>query len=391
MPKALVIDDDPATRPMFEESLKAAGGGSDFEFVFAKTETEALDALRAGDGLDIAIVAVDSGVIGGMALFQKLAAEDARLPRIALSGKPDLDQIRMALKDGASDFLVKPVAKDELAATLDRVYRVCERRRLSWKNETELSAIRREIEIAGEIQKRILPSRFPVTPGLDIFARTLPAHDMGGDFYDVFRLPDGGLGLVIADVSGKGVPAAFYMAVAHTLIQATARHAAAPGDCMRQVNQLLCRHDVQGMFVSVFYGVLDTKKWKLTFANAGHPPPLLMSPLGAGLDESQTEGLVIPLDGGAGTLLGIDEDQTYEEGFVDLDPGEGVYFYTDGLTEAFDSERNAFGEERLWGCLSMTASGSASDLAGAVTKAIADFVGDADQHDDITSLVIKRV
>jgi len=380
MPKALVIDDDPAVRAMFEGSL-----GPEFEFLFAATEAEALEALRAGKGLDIAIVAVDSGEIGGMALFHKLDAEDARLPRIALSGTPDLAQIRGALKNGASDFLVKPVAKSELEETLGRVYQVCERRRKTWKNETELAAIRREIEIAGEIQKRILPTRFPVVEGLDFFARTLPARDMGGDFYDVFRLSKGNLGLVIADVSGKGVPAAFYMAVARTLIRATAAHAASPGDCMGQVNRLLYRHDVKGMFVSVFYGVLDTNAWTLTFANAGHPPPLVISPAGDG------EGLVITLDGGEGTVLGIDEEQTYEEGSVDLDPGEGIYFYTDGLTEALDGDNNAFGEERLWRCLSGTAAGSASDLAGAVTKAIAEFVGDADQHDDITSLAVKRV
>ena len=139
------------------------------------------------------------------------------------------------------------------------------------------------------------------------------------------------------------------------------------------------------MFVSVFYGVLDAQTWALTFANGGHPPPLLVTPVGGG------EGRIGTLRGGAGTLLGIDEDQVYEEGSLTLDAGEGVYFYTDGLTEAFDSDHTPFGEERLWGCLSTTAGGSPSDLAGAVTAAIAGFVGDAPQHDDITNLVIKRV
>ena len=385
MPKTIVIDDDPKTEPMFLEALAGLGAGAgDNTFVFATSETEALVMLHAHKDLDIAIVCVDSEKLGGMELFLKLDPDDARLPRIAMSGNPDLDQLRRALKEGVSDFLVKPIDGAELAQSLARVYRECEQRRKSWKNETDLAAIRREVEIAGEIQRRILPSRFPVVEGLDVFARTLPAKDVGGDFYDVFELPDGNLGLVIADVTGKGVPAAFFMAVARTLIRATALHETRPGPCLEQVNRLLCRHEVPGMLVSVFYGILDGKTWKLTFANGGHPPPLLVTAIGG------EEGLVEPLEGGAGTLLGIDEGQVYEEGSLTLDPGEGVYFYTDGLTEAFDSDHAPFGEECLWGCLSANAGGSASDLAGAVTAAIALFVGDAPQHDDITNLVIKR-
>ena len=387
MPKTLVVDDDPAAEAMFQEAVQGkegSAGEGGYEFVFAATDEDALEVLRGLKDLDIAIITVDSHSLSGLKLFKELDAEDARLPRIALTGKPDLDQFRRALKEGASDFLVKPFGRDELTAMLARVYHECERRRSSWKNETELAAIRREVEIAGEIQRRILPSRFPVRQGLDIFARTLQASEMGGDFFDVFELKDRRVGLVIADVSGKGIPAAFYMAVARTLIQATALHEPSPSACLEQVNRLLCRHDVPGMFVTVFYGVLDTESWEMTYANAGHPPPLVIDPI------SQREGLITALVGGEGTVLGIDEGQAYEEGSVGLNPGEGVYFFTDGLTEAFDFENNPFGDQRLWGCLSVHAGGSASDLAGAVALAIKDFVGTAPQHDDITNLVIKR-
>ncbi|MDA1091089.1 MAG: SpoIIE family protein phosphatase [Proteobacteria bacterium] len=380
MAKTLVIDDDPAIADMFRN------GGGDHEFVFAASDAAAIAALSARDDLDIAIVAIDSGTISGIDLFLKLDPKDARLPRIALAAAPDLELLRLSLKRGASDFLVKPVDADELSETLERVYRVCERRRANWKNETELSAIRREVEIAGEIQRRILPQTFPVVGGLDIFAHTVPAKEMGGDFYDVFTLPDGNLGLVIADVAGKGVPAAFFMAVARTLIRATAFHEAGPARCLQQVNQLLCRHDVPGMFVSVFYGVLDRDRWMLSFANGGHPLPLLVRP-GVGDDTAVIEAL----EGGRGTLLGIDEAQTYEQAAMPLDPGAGIFFYTDGLTEAFNAAHNPFGEERLEAALSRHGAKSPSDMAGAVAAAIAEFVGEAAQHDDITSLVIKRV
>ncbi len=386
MPRTLVVDDDPATEAMFRDVLKKREAKN--EFLFASSDSEALKLLQDSEDLDVVIIAVDSEKLSGLKLLQKLDAEDARLPRIALTGKPDLEQLRQALQEGASDFLVKPVNADDLRPMLARVYRECERRRLIWRNENELAAIRREIEIAGDIQRRILPGRFPVRDGLDIFARTLQASEMGGDFYDVFELPSGSLGLVIADVAGKGIPAAFFMAVARTLIRATALHEPDPAACLEQVNRLLCRHNVPGMFVTVFYAVLDTESWEMTYANAGHPPPLVIEPIGP---SGQGEGLITALEGGGGTVLGVDEDQAYERGSLPLGPGEGVYFFTDGLTEAFDFENNPFGDQRLWGCLSANAGGSASDLAGAVALAIGDFVGTAPQHDDITNLVIKRV
>ena len=380
MAKTLVVDDGPEVEAMFSG---VGDGAGDSEFVFARSDEEAIDILTSRDDLDMAIVAIDSEVVSGMDMFHRLDAKDARLPRIALSATPDINLLRQSLKDGASDFLVKPVSSDELTETLMRVYQVCERRRQSWKNETELSGIRREIEIASGIQRRILPRRFPAIDGVDVFARTLPAKDMGGDFYDVFVLPDGEIGLVIADVSGKGIPAAFFMAVARTLIRATAFHETEPGPCLEQVNRLLCRHGVPGMFVSVFYGVLYKSTWRLTYANGGHPLPLLVSP--------STPDKVSALDSGRGTLLGIDEEQVYEEADLTLAAGDGIYFHTDGLTEAFNADPLPFGNDRLLAALESQAAGSPSDMAGAVSNAIADFVGEAPQHGDITALVIKRV
>ena len=385
MPRTLVVDDDPATETMFRDVLGKREAKK--EFLFASSDEDALRLLRDSEDLDVVIIAVDSEKLIGLKLLQELDSKDARLPRIALTSKPDLEQLRQALQEGASDFLVKPVNAEDLRPMLARVYRECERRRMIWRNENELAAIRREIEIAGEIQRRILPSRFPVRAGLDIFARTLQASQMGGDFYDVFVLPSGSLGLVIADVAGKGIPAAFFMAVARTMIRSSALHEPDPAACLEQVNLLLCRHNVPGMFVTVFYAVLDTDNWELTYANAGHPPPLVVEPIGP---NGEGEGLITALEGSEGTVLGVDEEQTYERGSLPLAPGEGVFFFTDGLTEAFEFENNPFGDQRLWGCLSANAGGSASDLAGAVALAIGDFVGDAPQHDDITTLAIKR-
>lgn len=380
MPKTLVVDDDPATRVLIEGAAARMDKRSR-AFVFAETEAEALRVMTGADDLDIALVTVDSDAISGMDLFRQLGGVKLRVPRIALTDGHDLSRIRKAMNDGAVDFLTKPLDVDDLAVTIDKAWADCERRREAWKTEAQLAAIRREIDIAGEIQKRILPREFPGGRDFSMSAEIRPAKEMGGDFYDFFEIGDQKLGLVVADVSGKGVPAAFFMAVARTLIQATANTVNAPNACLEQVNTLLCRHNIPGMFVSVFYGVLDTKTWVLEYANGGHLPPYLVPAAG---------GDIVPLEGGDGVVLGITEDVPYEVAAVALNKGDALFFYTDGLTEAFDVDRNQFSDERLIQYLLENRDETATALAENVFAFVNTFTGEAPQSDDITSLVIKR-
>ena len=156
------------------------------------------------------------------------------------------------MNQGAADFLTKPVEIADLLATVKKVYADYKMRRNAWKTESQLAAVRREMDLAGTIQKRILPRTFPNSGEMDIFAQTTPAQEMGGDFYDFFDMPGGKTALVVADVSGKGVAAAFYMAVVRTLFRAVAPAASGPATCLTDVNRLLIGHDIPGMFVTVF-------------------------------------------------------------------------------------------------------------------------------------------
>jgi sigma-B regulation protein RsbU (phosphoserine phosphatase) len=381
MPKTLVVDDDPATRALIEAPNAGVADGGRRTFVFAKTEEEALRIMTSESDLDIALVTIDSADISGMDLFKRLGGVKLRVPRIALTNGDDLTRIRKAMNDGASDFLTKPLDPADLALTIDKAWADCQRRREAWQTEAQLAAIRREIDIAGEIQKRILPREFPSGRDFDIRAEIRPAKEMGGDFYDFFELGENKLGLVVADVSGKGVPAAFFMAVARTLIQATAMTVDNPNDCLEQVNTLLYRHNIPGMFVSVFYGILDTKRWVLDYANGGHLPPYLVPADG---------GDVITLEGGDGVVLGITEDVPYEKASIAISKGDALFFYTDGLTEAFDVDRNQFSDERLIRYLLEHRDDNATAIAENVFAFVNTFTGDAPQSDDITSLVIKR-
>lgn len=376
MPKTLIIDDDPE----FEAHIRAHFALGDNHFVFAHSKTEALAIMEQSDDIDIAAVTIDDPAIGGMGIFRELKDKRLRVPRIALTGTRDLPAIRAAMNEGAVDFLTKPVSMADFEATLRKVFGDCEERRKAWRTEAQLAAVKREMDLAGTIQKRILPDLFPSTSSLEMFALTEPAREMGGDFYDFFDLADGRVALVVADVAGKGVPAAFYMAVVRTLFRAAAPQASSPAKCMEEVNRILVSHNIPGMFVTVFYAVLDPKTWTLEFSNAGHMPPLLVG----------REGTVQSIESGGGVVLGFDHGIDYEQDSLTLGQGEALFIYTDGLTEAFDADRQPFSEERLIDYLLENRSLSAHALATNVFAFVGAHAGETPQSDDITSLVIRR-
>lgn len=379
MPLTLVIDKDAQFRKACETNFQST---SDHRFIFATSDEEAFELIKDTPEIDLAIVSIDGDGISGIDLFKKLQGVRLRVPRIALTAEHDLVNIRKAMNEGAADFLTKPVNPDDLRVTIDKVFSDCEARRAAWSNERQLSAIKRELDIAEEIQRQILPSIFPSREKLEISAHLLPAKRMSGDFYDTFDLPDGRIGIAVADVSGKGIPAAFFMAVARTLLRATAMTVLEPGKCLSMVNNMLCQHQITSMFVSVFYCVLDPKTWDLTYCNGGHLPPYLVH----GEDGKGAR----PLEGGNGIVLGVEEDMVFEDSQCRLDVGDALFFYTDGVTEAFDRNKNQFSEERLIDYLLDNRSLSAHAISRNLYAFVDDFRDGAEQNDDFTSLVIKR-
>ncbi len=245
-------------------------------------------------------------------------------------------------------------------------------------DHNKLAAIQNELDIARTMQQSILPRRFPSEPEVQLHARMLPAKDVGGDFYDFFWLAPGLLGVVVADVSGKGVPAALFMAVARTLIRATATTSDGPGACFRLVNTLLAEDNDTAMFVTVFYGVLDTASGEMMYANAGHCPPCVVSP----------EGTVSTLPGTGGMALGVIEDMNFVEATVVLQPGCKLLFYTDGVTEAFDPALTEFTEARLRQTLAGTNTIPVAAFVDGVVAAVESFAAGAPQADDLTCLAL---
>jgi serine phosphatase RsbU (regulator of sigma subunit) len=235
----------------------------------------------------------------------------------------------------------------------------------------------RELATARALQSAILPERFPVAPGCDGAARMLAATTMGGDFYDFIELPDGRIGLVMADVSGKGVPAAFFMAVARTTLRSLATDSSGPAECLRRTNDVLCLQNPQEMFVTVFYAVFDPATGEFTYANGGHNPPLLR----------RADGRIESLSAVCNLVLGGMPEE-YQESSGRLHPGDCLVLYTDGVTEAFNAEGQMFGDERLHALVRQHADGNAHTLVTQIFDSVIEFAGAAPQSDDITLAVL---
>ena len=235
-----------------------------------------------------------------------------------------------------------------------------------------------ELEVARALQIAILPASFPARPGCEGAARMIPATTMGGDFYDFIELPDGRIGLVMADVSGKGVPAAFFMAVARTHLRDLAMRHTRPGECLAQANEVLCVQNPLGLFVTVFYCMLDPLAGVLTYANGGHNPPLIR----------HADGSVENLNGAGSLVLGAMPGMRYPDHSMQLRAGDRLVLFTDGVTEAFSSNEEPYGSARLLAEVQAHGDCSAATLIERICSSVTTFAGAAPQSDDITLTVV---
>jgi sigma-B regulation protein RsbU (phosphoserine phosphatase) len=245
--------------------------------------------------------------------------------------------------------------------------------------EAAQQRIDEELELARKLQLAILPACFPASDQCTGDARMLSATSMGGDFYDFIEMGQGRIAMVMADVSGKGVAAAFFMAVARTSLNSLVRIHADPGECLRHANQELCGQNPLDLFVTVFLGILDTRTGELVYANAGHNPPYIVS----------AHAQPMPLPSTQGMALGVLPELDYLTQTVQLRHGDMLLAYTDGVTEAFNVELQAFGESRLEDLLRMHVDLTPPALVQEVFEQLSAFAGSAPQSDDITVAAVR--
>ncbi len=247
------------------------------------------------------------------------------------------------------------------------------------KTPAEKERYAKEMEIAKEIQDTILPESIPSIPGFEICATTIPAMEIGGDLYDFIPMTNGRWGFVIADVSGKGVSAALYMALCRTLIRVCGIAQERPGDAIREANRLIYEDGRSSMFITVFYGVLDPRQRSFTYVNPVHNPPLPF----------RGKPPVACMMSGKGIALGVIDEVNLSPETLLVERGDLIVLYTDGVTEAFNEQEKFFGEERLIASISRNLNLTVHEIATGLINDIRGFSGTEPQSDDITLILIR--
>ncbi|MFA4860107.1 SpoIIE family protein phosphatase [Methanoregula sp.] len=252
------------------------------------------------------------------------------------------------------------------------------------KLESEMARKDAELQIAAEIQKNFLPETLPRTEGFDIAAKSLMAKEVGGDFFDVMPLEiipmsTSRTGIMIADVSGKGVPAALFMALSRIVVRVTAMWFNKPQEVISFANPIIASNSKTGMFVTLFYGVIDKETLTLTYVNAGHNPPIVLRK-----ETGEIEELAL-----TGVAIGALEDAEYTQESIPLAPGDVVVLYTDGITEAVNDKEEMFDVPRLIETIRKNGNSSSQEIVNEIISAVFSFSGTQPQYDDITLMVVK--
>lgn len=384
--KILSVDDELDLEVLLTQYFRRKIRKGEYEFSFAHNGIEALQMMVEKKDFDIILSDINMPEMDGLTLLTRInEMRNPALKCIMVSAYGDMGNIRTAMNNGAFDFATKPIDLDDLSRTIDKAVEQIEYVRKSQQEHTQLTSLQSDLQLAGEIQKAILPNVFPpfddLKSKIDIFASMTPAKDVGGDFYDFFRIDENRIGFTIADVSGKGVPASLFMAVSRTLIRAMGMKGELPNDCLTDVNKVLCNESLDSMFVTVFYGIYNTTTGEVQYSNAGHNPPFML------LHDNK----VVRLNPEANIPMGFLDTFTYTGDSFKLEAGDALILYTDGVTEAINTVNEEFGEERLRKTLASVPGAGSQEIIESIFEDLNEFVGEAEQADDITMLTLKRL
>ena len=379
-PKILVVDDEPDLEPLMLQRMRRDIRKRRYQFVFAGNGLEALERLEQDPTIDMVLSDINMPRMDGLALLSQIAKVAPNLRSVIISAYGDMKNIRTAMNRGAFDFVTKPIDFDDLRVTIDRTLKHLAEWREAIASRDKLITLQNELDVATKIQQSILPTKFPSGDDYEVFGHMVAARNVGGDFFDVLRLEYDRIGLAIADVSDKGVPAALFMMSTRTLLKGTAIGGSEPGAVLREVNDQLCEENDAEMFVTVLYSVFDPKTREFTYSNGGHDSPLIIH-----ADGSST---LLPLT--RGIALGVLPGLTYNQQTVTLESGDTVVLYTDGVTEAMNADGEQYGLDDLRSMFAGDPPNSSEDANKAIFDAVHEFAQDTPQSDDITCLVLRR-
>jgi sigma-B regulation protein RsbU (phosphoserine phosphatase) len=380
--RILVVDDEPDLEHLVQQKFRKKIKERELEFVFAQNGVDALEKLNNDGEIELVLTDINMPEMDGLTLLTELAKLNAILKSVVVSAYGDMENIRTAMNRGAYDFVTKPINLDDLETTINKAIKELNLLKAAIESRDKLTSIENELKIATEIQTSIIPQDFPAFPDrteFEIFAKMIPAKEVGGDFYDFFAIDKSRIGIVIGDVSGKGVPAAMLMAISRTLLKATALKGISPDICLTEINDIIAEESLSTMFVSLFYGILDTRNGNFEYCNAGHNLPYIIP----------NDGKVDQIDNVGGLFVGAFKDTEYEPQTITLKPNDSLCLYTDGVTEAMDANDNEFGDDRLKESLEKIVNQSPTDLTNSIITEVKKYSEGTVQSDDITCLVLK--
>lgn len=378
----LVVDDEPDLELLIRQKFRGEIRKNEFAFEFARNGADALEILKKNPAIDVVLTDLNMPVMDGLALLGKLAERDTVIQRVVISSYGDLQKIRLAMNQGAFDFLTKPIDFTDLEVTMKKSIRQVQLLKAMAEAKSRIGAVERELSIAREIQMAILPACPLSASGFDIMGIARPAREVGGDFFDYFALPGKHWGFVLGDVSGKGVPGAMIMTMVRTLIRGIALRENDPATVMEMVNRQLLEENRSGLFVTCFYGIYAPEHGLLKFAIAGHESPLVI-PQGHAPYQLINDASSFP--------LGIEDEPGYQTEEHHMKPGEILTVFSDGAIDAANSQGTMVGRSGLCSLFPQNdGSQGPESFLHHLMEAIDRHVGDQPQHDDITLLALKR-
>jgi phosphoserine phosphatase RsbU/P len=379
IPRALIADDQQDVLAALRLLLRGAG----YQTEAVSSPAAVLDAIRQSDFdlvlMDLNYARDTTSGQEGLDLITNIRTLDSTLPVVVLTAWGSVELAVEAMHRGVRDFVQKPWDNSRLLKSvrtqieLGRKWR--QQRRLDAENRTFSDKLQQEMTESQEIQEALLPKGLPHIDGFEIAVAWKPASAIGGDYFDVLKFSDRHTGICIADVAGKGVPAALLMSNVQAVLKSFASDSVAPSDVCSRVNSIMCDNIVAHRFITCFYALLDTQNRKLSYTNAGHCPPMLMR-----------DGSCVRMKEG-GPVLGIFPDDRYLQEEIQLRTGDCLALFTDGVTEARNASGDEFGEERLQELLIVGQRLHAAELRDRIMTAVAEF-SEGNVQDDATLMVI---
>ena len=330
--------------------------------------TELADTL---DGDDQAAVL---GELNKIAQKIELKASNETVAESMIAVDPTSDEFDPRVLHGSDSLVLMATAFHSMS---NRVQDQHQRLRDALATKQAFIALRKELDIATRVQLSLLPHRSEKSNTLEIVGGMWPAKEVGGDFFDYFRIDANHIGIAIADVSGKGVPAALFAVMSRTSLRGMAAHVRSPGMILENINNFLENHNDENLFITFFYGILNETTGQFTYANGGHNAPILVD-----------EDGVNPLELTAGMVLGMFDEIEFDEATIDLKAGSRLVLFTDGIPEAFNIENEAYGDDRLLDVLASLPNRGPGDDVKKIVESVNTFVGNAPQFDDITCVIL---